>query len=91
MKYTELMKQPDGIIFYENDLPAMALFQKVETVQDDLIVREFCGGFEQSRMGFREMDEVDRNSKDYRVYTNDQVELLASFLGLAYISGAGEV
>ena len=80
------MKQPDNIVFYEDDITAPQLFQKVETVKDDVIVRSFDIEFEQFRLGFREMDSTDKNSKSYVVFNPSQLELLGSFIGLAYLT-----
>lgn len=84
MNYKELMKQPNNILFYEEGLPAPALYQKVDTIEDDIIVRQFDAEFEQSRMGFREMEETDKNSKDYCVFTKEQLDTLNSYFTLAY-------
>jgi len=65
VKYQELMQQPDGVIFYEDDIDAPKLLQKVQTVKDDIVARQFDVEFEQSRIGLREMDDTKRNSIDY--------------------------
>ena len=86
MNYEQLKNQPDNILFYEIDLPAPALFQKVETVGDDIIVRAFDSEFEQSRFGFREMDSVTRDSKDFYVFSKDELGQLNEYLTLAYLT-----
>jgi hypothetical protein len=86
MKYTELMEQPDGVVFYEDDLPAPALLQKLETLKDDIVVRQFDVEFEQSRLGLREMEGWQLNSKDYRVFSQSEIEKLTEFASLAYLS-----
>lgn len=85
MNYQELMKQPNNILFYEDDITAPQLYQKVETVKDDVIVRSFDVEFEQSRLGLREMDDCDKNSKSYVVFNREQLETLNSFFTLAYL------
>lgn len=86
MNYKQLLQQPNGILFYEEDLPAPALFQKIETIADDIIVRSFDAEFEQSRFGFREMDETDKNSKDFVVFSKEQLDTLNEYFTLAYFA-----
>jgi hypothetical protein len=85
MKHEEIMKQPDGIVFHENDIIAPPLFQKILTVEDDIIVRQFDGEFEQSRMGWREMSETDKNSRDYRILSHEQLDAFSGYIALAYL------
>lgn len=85
MNYRELMEQPDNVVFYEKDIMSPALLQKVETLRDDVIAREFDADFEVSRIGFREMDEVIRNSKQFHVFSCEELESLNSYIALAYL------
>jgi 5-formaminoimidazole-4-carboxamide-1-beta-D-ribofuranosyl 5'-monophosphate synthetase len=84
MKYEQLRQQPDNILFHENDINAPALFQKMYAVDDDIVVRSFDAEMEESRYGFREMAEIERNSKDFVVLSRDQLNALNEYLTLAY-------
>jgi hypothetical protein len=80
MNYKDLMKQPNGILFYESDINAPGILQKIETVKDDIIVRAFDYEFEESRLGLREMDSTDKNSKSYQVFDLDGIVKIQEFL-----------
>lgn len=86
MKADELFRQPDGVLFYEDDLPGPVVFQKVYSIENDLIVRQFDADFEQSRLGLREMDDTTRNSKDYHVFSKDELDTFTEFLTLAHLA-----
>lgn len=82
MNYEQLRKQPDGILFYENDLPSPVLLQKVSTIEGDIICCGFDAEFEQFRFGFREMENP--NEKDFHVFTKEQLDAMNEFFMLAY-------
>lgn len=86
MKYQELMQMPTGTIFYEDDLPAMPLFQIVEVLEDDIIARDLTPDFENGRMGFREMTYNDKHSKRYKIFTAADLDTLGRYVDLAELS-----
>ena len=81
MNYIELMKQPDGVIFYENDMPTMPMLIKIKTVKDDILIKalspvdadEYC-------FGFSEMDKAEKNSMDFIVLDNNERNRIAEIL-----------
>jgi hypothetical protein len=85
-----LLAMPSGIVFYEVDLPAMSLFQKVGNSDNDVVVLTIADkDEEQLRLGLREMDEVDRNSKRWHVCEPNELERMIVRLSEgAFASGA---
>lgn len=86
MNYKELMNEPNGVIFQLVDYAAAPLLQKVETVENDIIVRAFDYEFEQSRYGFQEMDETDKNSLEFHVFDKAELTTLNEYFTLAYLT-----
>lgn len=82
MNWKELRDAPDGSIFCECDLPSMPLYLKVKTLDDDLLVRAAYHpeGAETYRPGWREMDNCERNSKEYHALLLDERAALASLM-----------
>lgn len=63
----QLLKLEDKSLFCELDLPAMPIFQKLRNSgTDDILVRPLQED-EHMRLGLREMDETERNSKQWGV------------------------
>lgn len=71
MKWNELMGHPNGVIFCEDDYPALPLFVKRETLDDDILIEAIFHKDDDGpyRIGWREMDDCERNSLDYHVLT----------------------
>ena len=69
MNWIELMQHPDGVIFCENNLGSSPLYIKQESLHDDVMIKPVYDSIDDGvrRMGWREMDECDRNSAEYHV------------------------
>ena len=81
MNYKELHDYPNGVVFCEDDLPTPPLFIKRESLGDDILVDPVFDLYDGTRrMGWREMDDTERNSLDYYVLTQAERENVASKL-----------
>lgn len=70
MNWKDLHKQPNGVVFCEDDLPTAPLFIKRESVEMDILVEPiFDLDDGRRRMGWQEMDDCTRNSLQYHVLT----------------------
>lgn len=70
MNWQELLAQPDGVVFCEDDLPTMPLFIKRESLTDDIRAEPiFDRDDGPRRLGWHEMDAATLHSLRYHVLT----------------------
>lgn len=83
--WKDLLALPDGSFFYESDCVPGPIMQKLENWRDnDIVVRYLWDDVQDHmRLGLPEMDDVDRNSKAWRVLSlEDRMAVAERISGL---------
>jgi hypothetical protein len=82
-----LLDLPVGVVFYEEELPSMPLFQKMGNAinREDIRVRCIATS-DEMRLGLPEMEEIERNSKRWHICDATELARIILYLSEATIA-----